>query len=305
MLASVKAKTHEMPVAWAKAVADFQAHLSDSRSAGTAGMYAIGVRMFFAWLGARPFTEALPSNSLQEFALSGLRGGKSPATLRVYVAGVRKFCAWLAQSGLKAPVLGAVEWPRHSMPPPAALSSAELGMFLAWVRANAVEPYRTAMLMAPYCGLRISELVSLKLSDVSIAGGGIILKVFGKGAKWREVPVIDQFRPTLAAYLSGWRDDTKGLRCSSRWLFPSATKPSIALDRRSLTQRFTEAGRALNVDLTAHTMRRQYATSLHKSGVALATISKALGHSEPRTTSERYLAMTGADMVAATRKVRL
>lgn len=289
---------------WRRALSRFRAEIATSRSEATAEVYERGVRSFFAWLSPRKFALGLPESSLQDFAMHGLRAGKAASSMSVYVAGVRKFCAWLVRSGSRAPVFGSVEWPRHSLPPPKSLSAPTLDAFLQRVRASSSEPYRTAMLMAPHCGLRISELVSLRLSDISaVPRKGIFVTVRGKGNKWREVPVLREFVPTLQEYLRGWRNESR--RARSRWLFPSSTKPSVALDRRSLTKFFTESARALNAPITAHAMRRQYATALHESGVPAITIARALGHADSKTTSAHYIAMTGEGLLDATRKAKL
>jgi integrase/recombinase XerD len=297
------ARGGDLPPAWASALARFREQVATTRSKNTADTYERGVRLFFAWLSPRPFALNLPRDTLQAFAVAGIREGKAGATMRAYVAGVKKFLGWLAAQGGRVPTFGAVDWPREQQVQPQALPPNVLDMYLAWVRANATEPYRTAMLLLPHCGLRISELVGLRLSDLKAEGRGLILVVrAGKGNKWRQVPVLPSFAPVLSEYLRGWRSLPS--RARNPHLFPARGKLS-GMDRRSLTAKLTACSRALNHPLTAHTMRRQYATALHKGGVPLATISRVLGHTEPKTTSNHYLAMTGGDLVAATRKVRL
>lgn len=294
----------DLPPAWADALLRFRAQVAATRSQNTAETYERGVRLFFAWLAPRPFTLSLPPDTLQAFAVAGIREGKAGATMRAYVAGVRKFLAWLSAQGSRVPAFGPVDWPREQQVPPAALPPNVLELYMGWVRANAGEPYRTAMLLLPHCGLRITELVSVRLADVRAEGKGLILTVRnGKGNKWRQVPVLPVFLPVLAEYLRGWRSVAS--RSASPWLFPARGKTATPLDRRSLTAKLTACSRALSHPLSAHTMRRQYATALHRGGVPLATISRILGHNEPKTTSNHYLAMTGGDLVAATRKVTL
>lgn len=293
----------DLPPAWAGALTRFRDQTATTRSRNTAETYERGVRLFFGWLAPRPFSLALPRDTLQAFAVAGLRKGMAGATMRAYVAGVRKFLGWLEAQGSRVPVFGPIDWPREQQIPPQALPPNVLELYLAWVRANATEPYRTAMLLLPHCGLRITELVTLRLEAVRPVGKGLVLVVKGKGGKWRQVPVLPSFMPTLSEYLRGWRSVAK--RSTSPWLFPARGRTATPMDRRALTAKLTACSRALGHPLTAHTMRRQYATALHRGGVALATISRVLGHSEPKTTSNHYLAMTDDDLVAATRKVRL
>lgn len=293
-----------LPPGWAAALVRFQAYVSRTRSANTASTYERGVRMFFEWLAPRKFTLSLSRKTLEDFAYASMHAGKAPSSARAYDAGVRAFCRWLEREGQQTPQFAQVNWPREGSIQPETLPAPMLKLYGAWVRANAHDPYRTAMLLLPHCGLRITELVTLELTAVKRVAGGVILTIKGKGGKWRRVPVLSRGIPLLAEYLAGWRSE--GARSKSKWLFP-AVRGSYALtiDRRTLTSKFTAASRALSYPLTAHTMRRQYATALHKAGVPLATISKILGHSDPKTTSTHYLAMDGEDLVNATRKVSL
>jgi site-specific recombinase XerD len=295
-------KAEDLPPEWADALLSFRRHLERTKASNTAQVYERGVRFFFAWLAPRPFSLTLPPNTLQLFVDSALSEGKNPSSLKTYVFGIRKFLEWLKRQGLQVPFFDEVEWPKQAhYLPPKALPADVFKMYLSWVDANAKEPYRTAMLLLPHCGLRISELITLRLDSIERVNGGVLLVARGKGAKWRRVPLLRSFIPVLAEYLKGWRDAPT--RRDSVWLFPAPGRPKVHLDRRGLTAKMTACSRALGHPLTAHTMRRQYATALHKAGVPLATIAKVLGHADPKTSHAHYVSLDGQDLVDAIRRV--
>lgn len=296
-----------LPPGWEAALKRFYVYVLNTRSASTAKTYERGVRLFFEWLAPRKFSLGLPRRTLEDFAFAQMHGGKALNSAKAYEAGVRAFCKWLEREGQQAPVFALVNWPREGTIQPETLPPKMLKMYGAWVRANTHEPYTTAMLLLPHCGLRITELITLEVTAAKRVGDGVVLTIKGKGGKWRRVPVLAKGVQMLGVYLAGWRSE--GARARSKWLFPSVrgshTLNETPVDRRVLTAKFTAASRSMNYPLTAHTMRRQYATALHKAGVSLATIARILGHSDPKTTSTHYLAMTGEDLVDATRKVDL
>ena len=188
-------------------------------SKNTAETYERGVRMFFEWLAPRKFSLALPKRTLEDFAYASIRAGKAASSARAYDAGIRKFCLWLEREGQQAPQFALVDWPREGAIQPEVLPPAMLKLYTAWCKANAHEPYLTAMLILPHCGLRITELVTLEVAGVKRVGSGVVLTVKGKGNKVRRVPLLSRGITLLGAYLAGWRSE--GARSKSVWLFPS------------------------------------------------------------------------------------
>lgn len=291
-----------LPPGWTAALKRFHAYVASRGSKNTADTYERGVRMFFEWLAPRKFSLALPKRTLEDFAYASIRAGKAASSARAYDAGIRKFCLWLEREGQQAPQFSLVDWPHEGTIQPEVLPPAMLKLYGSWCKANAHDPYLTAMLILPHCGLRITELVTLEVAGVKRVGSGVVLTVKGKGNKTRRVPLLSRGITLLTTYMNGWRSE--GARAKSTWLFPVQTGPRVTeLSRRTLTSKFTAASRAMGYPLTAHTMRRQYATALHKAGVPLATIARILGHSDPKTTSTHYLAMTGEDLVDATKGI--
>ena len=135
-----------------------------------------------------------------------------------------------------------------------------------------------ALHLAFDCGLRIGEISSLTIQDVSEIASGI-LNVTGKGQKSRSVYVPPQAREAVRKYLDN------RIPSDPNALF---TGPKGALRYEYIRQRFSRIGSRAGVHFSAHMARHTYATTLLRSGVSIYSVSKLLGHSDLGTT-EVYL----------------
>jgi integrase/recombinase XerD len=126
------------------------------------------------------------------------------------------------------------------------------------------------------CGLRVSELVSLQVSDID--SRRMVIRVLGKGQKERLVPISPRLLQVLRTYWLRYRPKT--------WLFPG-----VDLDKRlteNTVRRLCDQGaeRArLRKRITPHTLRHSFATHLLEAGVDLLTAQALLGHNHLRTTA--------------------
>jgi integrase/recombinase XerD len=126
------------------------------------------------------------------------------------------------------------------------------------------------------CGLRVSELVSLQVSDID--SRRMVIRVLGKGQKERLVPISPRLLQVLRTYWLRYRPKS--------WLFPG-----VDLDKRlteNTVRRLCDQGaeRArLRKRITPHTLRHSFATHLLEAGVDLLTVQALLGHNHLRTTA--------------------
>jgi integrase/recombinase XerD len=146
---------------------------------------------------------------------------------------------------------------------------------------------RTMIEMAYGCGLRASELVSLKISDINEARG--VMYIRGKGRKERIVPYVGALKEAVRRYMTESRPKLAGGGDSSGYLFLSRSgKPmSRQVFWNILRQRGARAGIA-SARLHPHALRHSFATHLQSRGMDLRTLQELLGHSSIATT-EKYL----------------
>ncbi len=132
------------------------------------------------------------------------------------------------------------------------------------------------------CGLRRSEALNLKISDVD--GSRKVIRVTGKGNKMREIPISDKLLDELRVY---WR-----FFHFSQYLFPSIKDETKRSKGGSLTKAFKHALKEAGIknktksNATIHSLRHSYATHLMESGVNIRTIQSLLGHKSIRTTAK-------------------
>jgi len=176
-----------------------------------------------------------------------------------------------------------IESPRLPGKLPEVLGTAEVEALLRAPEGNdSIDARDRAMLELLYAtGLRVSELVSLRLSDLNLMAG--YLMTSGKGEKERLVPVGDSAGKALAEYLVTARKalDRRG---GSRFLFLS--RLGAKMSRQSfwniIKKRALQAG--IRKGISPHTLRHSFATHLLENGADLRSVQLMLGHADLSTT---------------------
>ncbi len=174
-------------------------------------------------------------------------------------------------------LLPAIPFGKRAKTLPAVLSRDEVLQFFA---AFPSDPDRMLVRTTYACGLRIGEVVRLRVADID-SGRGVLHVRQSKGRKDRQVPLS----PRLLAEL---RDYWRRLRPRD-WLFPGRYgrgQCSVTALQRRVTRAVRALGWAKRVSL--HTLRHSYATHLLEAGVDVVTLQHLLGHNDLETTG-RYL----------------
>jgi integrase/recombinase XerC len=266
-----------------RALAEYRDALSTAPlSAQTVRTYTSKVRGYLTWLADIDLTgDPLTDPRARDWAVRDYRNHlltvtkKAPATINNTLAAVNDF---YLRRGLGPAAADRLDLPVQA---PKALDPKAA---LRWLRAIADHPAprdRVLALLPFYAGLRIGEAVGLDLDDVRISARKGILRVHGKGSKLREVPI----HPKLRADLRLWLDE--------RPAWPgAATNPALLLNRRggrlsaraaSAIFRAIVAHGGLDDDITAHTGRHTFATTLIRGGADLILVAELLGHARLET----------------------
>lgn len=209
---------------------------------------------------------------------------KAQSSITRSISTLRKFYQYLAREGRiqKDPMLQ-IDSPKQGRHLPAVLSSEEIERLLKTPDTSTPLGLRDrAILEVLYAtGLRVSELVHLKLTDLHLSLG--LIQTLGKGDKERIIPIGDVAVDWINQYLERSRNRlTKGK--DSPYLFVNfhgngLTRQGIWKNLKVIVQ---AAG--IDKDVTPHTLRHSFATVLLENGADLRIVQELLGHSDISTT---------------------
>jgi integrase/recombinase XerD len=207
-------------------------------------------------------------------------GGRSRARALSAIRGLFKFLR--AERLLDADPTAAIDAPRLRPPLPVVLSVDEVDRLLAAPDRGEPRGLRdAAMIETMYAtGLRVSELIALRLDDVDLRVG--VLRASGKGRKQRLVPMGDQARALLVEYLERGRGHF--VRGASPALF--LTRLGKPMTRQAFWKLITAYARAAGIRaaLSPHKLRHSFATHLLERGADLRAVQAMLGHADIATT---------------------
>jgi integrase/recombinase XerD len=255
-------------------------------SNNTLTSYRRDLRQFHEWLLASEGSSILDAtrSSLQQYLGVRLEQGQSPRSSARFLSCARGFYHYLLREGRLSldPTLD-VDSPRLGRPLPKALSEADVERLLqAPDLEQALEMRDRTMLELLYaCGLRVTELTSLQLSQLSMNQG--VVRVFGKGSKERLVPVGEEALRWLQRYMAGSRAELlKGV--PSTVVFPS--RRGTQMTRQTFWYRIKIYAQRADIrkHLSPHTLRHAFATHLLNHGADLRVVQLLLGHSDLSTT---------------------
>lgn len=163
---------------------------------------------------------------------------------------------------------------------PKALSMDDVRSLLGVAGGNALALRDLCMVELLYSsGLRVSELVALKVMDFNMESGYI--RVRGKGSKERVVPIHSRAIASIKRYLSELRPRLLKGRVSE-YMFVTAR--GSLMTRQRFWQALKGYGQSAGVELSPHTLRHSFATHMLEGGADLRSLQKMLGHSDISTT---------------------
>jgi integrase/recombinase XerD len=279
---------------WPSAIQSFRdyLHLERSMSHHTIEAYLNDVGKFVQWLeleGRVLPPLSVKAEDLTQFVLWANRLGLEASTQARLISGLRAFYKYLlVEDMLDDDPTELLESPRMRRKIPEVLSVHEVQALLAAVDLSDPQGQRNrAMMEMLYaCGLRVSELVNLRLTQLFLEAN--FLKVLGKNNKERLVPIGAEAIKHLRIYLENVRNLQENIKKEAENI--------VFLNRRGgrmsrvmvflLVKEFAaKAGIVKNI--SPHTFRHTFATHLVEGGADLKAVQDMLGH-ESITTTEIY-----------------
>ncbi|MFV8333580.1 site-specific tyrosine recombinase XerD [Flavobacterium sp. GSP14] len=278
---------------WITCIKNYQSYLKIERglSKNTIENYTFDVERLLLFLNENEIIISplkIGEETLQQFIYSVAKEVNARSQARI-ISGLKSFFSYLIfEDYRKDNPLELIETPKTGRKLPDTLSVIEIDTLIDAIDLSTKEGERNrAMLETLYgCGLRVSELVALKISDLFFEEG--FIKVTGKGNKQRFVPISE----VTQNYIQGYRDATR-----VNTTIQKGYEDTLFLNRRG--KQLTRAmiftiikDLAVKINLhktiSPHTLRHSFATHLLENGADLRAIQLMLGH-ESITTTEIYL----------------
>lgn len=220
------------------------------------------------------------SNDIHKFINSLNESDRSIAHL---VTSLKSFYKYLMiNSKIKVNPVDLISSPKLSRKLPKVLNTSEVDKLLDIELLNDFDFRNKAMLELMYaCGLRVSELVNLKITDLDLENN--VVKIFGKGSKERIIPIGDYATVALKIYISEHRNNMLKNKASNILFLNNHGNP---LTRVGFFKILKAIALKANIKkgFSPHTLRHSFATHLLDNGADLRSIQELLGHSSISTT---------------------
>ncbi|HLR01395.1 MAG TPA: site-specific tyrosine recombinase XerD [Virgibacillus sp.] len=210
--------------------------------------------------------------------------GKSAATIARSISSIRSFHQFLIREQITDHNPSEhIETPKKDRKLPDVLSPQEIETLLAFSDSTPLKMRNKAMLELLYgTGLRVSELASLKVSDLHLTMG--FVRCYGKGAKERIVPLGDLASNATEKYLEQGRPLLLKKQASVQTLF--LNHHGRPLTRQGIWKVLHKACQDAGITkrITPHTLRHSFASHLLENGADLRSVQEMLGHADIATT---------------------
>lgn len=278
---------------WSSALHDYGLFLKIERglSDHTISNYQLDVKKLCRYLEEKNLTQspiAIKAEIVKGF-IYNISKTSSPRSQSRVISGLKSFFDYLIFENYRTSnPLELIETPKIGRKLPDTLSVKEIDLIINAIDLNSAQGQRNkAILETLYsCGLRVSELTDLKLSDLFFEEG--FIKVTGKGNKQRLVPISTSTQVYINHYTSNQRKHQK---------IKPESKDIVFLNRRGnkltrsmvfhIVKTLTKTA-GIKKTVSPHTFRHSFATHLLENGADLRAIQMMLGH-ESITTTEIYM----------------
>lgn len=243
--------------------------------------YAYDLKEFFAALPKETTEDMLPVD-ISDFVRVQLKNGLSVATILRRISSTRNFYLFLEREKIIDFAVKDFEKPRGIKRLPKTLTVEEVEDLLDAPDLSKDEGFRDrTMLELMYSsGLRVSELLSLKVKQINLSKG--IIDVIGKGNKQRKVPIGEYASEFVKKYIEEIRPHNKGK--SSPYLFLNRYGQPLSRQFFFIQIRKYAAQAGIEEDISPHTLRHCFATHMLENGAELKALQEMLGHTNLSTT---------------------
>ena len=278
---------------WNESILDYSHYLKIERglSSHTIQNYIRDVKKLISFIDKKKITSTpieIKEDLIQQFIYE-IAKEISPRSQARIISGLRSYFDYLIFENYRASnPTDLIETPKIGVKLPDTLSEQEINSLISAIDLSKAEGERNrAMLETMYsCGLRVSELIHLKISDLFFDEG--FIKIVGKGNKERFVPIHYSAQKYIVLYMNEIRDHLSIKKGFEDTLFLNRRGNSLSRQMIFMILKALAIKINLNKKISPHTFRHSFATHLLKNGADLRAIQQMLGH-ESITTTEVYV----------------
>lgn len=275
---------------WTNAINDFNDYLKIERgfSVNSISSYKEDITKFKKFINYTKNPLEINSDDIKRFLHDISKELNSTSQSRI-ISGLRSFFEFLIfEKYIKDNPLNLIESPKTSRKLPDVLSLEEIDLLISKIDLSIEQGERNlAIIELLYgCGIRVSELVDLKISDLFFEEN--FIKVTGKGNKQRLIPIGNITKQNINNYLLNSRNKIKVINTFKDHVF--LNRRGKNLSRAMIFTIIKKLAKKANFSksISPHTFRHSFATHLLENGADLRTIQQLLGH-ESITTTEIYM----------------
>jgi integrase/recombinase XerD len=276
---------------WNRYIKDFVSYLKIEKGLAENSIFAYQKdvdKLFQYALAIHKNAEDITYNDLKHFIATLYDLGLSARSQARIISGIKQFYGFLLlENCIQDDPSELLEQPKIGLKLPEVLTIEEIDALIAAVDLTKTEGHRNrAILETLYsCGMRVSELVNLRFSDLYFDEG--FVRVIGKGNKERLVPVSPQVQKEIQIYNDHIRRHQEIKKGNENIVF--LNRRGAQLTRVMIFTIIKQLAEAIDLkkNISPHTFRHSFATHLIEGGANLRAIQEMLGH-ESITTTEIY-----------------
>lgn len=262
-------------------LSEYLDHMAHERGASphTLTAYESDIAAFFTFFDDRRHGAAqMTPRQIHQYLAHLRQQGNATSSILRKTSSIRGFYRWMLDKGyLDTNPLAFLEAPRRPRSLPKALGASDTARLLQLADIPPCDRVILELLYA--CGLRVSELLALRVGSLDLTAG--YLRCMGKGAKERLVPMGELTCQIVTDYLHAM-----GLSAPSQREAPLICQPDtrLPMTRTEVWRRVKALGQRLGREISPHTLRHSFATHLLENGADLRVVQELLGHRDIATT---------------------
>ena len=278
---------------WNNAIKDFKTYLTIERglSKNTIENYGRDIQKLYQYLKNNDINISPIKISFEEtqqfiYEIAKLVNPSSQARI---ISGLRSFFDYLLFEEYRTTnPTDFIEIPKVGRKLPDTLSYEEILDIIESIDLSAPQGERNRTILETIysCGLRVSEVITLRISDLFFDEG--FIRVLGKGNKERYIPIHNEAQKYIAIYIDEIRTHIQPKKGFEDILFLNRRGKNLSRQMVFLILKEATAKANINKNISPHTLRHSFATHLLENGADLRAIQQMLGH-ESITTTEVYL----------------